>query len=104
DGLEIRLRLLPEGDGRISFELSGPTADVHVQGKAEITAGFDQATADLNALRERCSQTISAEEFYAAFAERGLEYGPGFRVIREIRYSNSEVLSAVEVSQEWGEV
>ena len=102
DGLNIELPLWLESDGRVSFELKGPNGDVHVQGKAEVTAGFSEETVDLNAIRDRCSGAILPEVLYPAFADRGLEYGTGFRVIQEIRYSQREVLSVVQVPQEWG--
>ncbi len=87
DGLSIELPLWLESDGRVSFELKGPNGDVHVQGKAEVTAGFSEETVDLNAIRDRCLGVISPNVLYPAFTDRGLEYGTGFRVIQEIRYS-----------------
>ena len=103
DGLRIELSVRFESDGRVSFELKGANGDVHVQGKAEVTAMFSEEVADLNAIRGRCSETISPEVLYPGFADRGLEYGPGFRVVQEIRYSDREVLSVVEVPKEWGD-
>ena len=102
DGLKIELLLWLEGDGRVSFELKGPNGDPHVQGKAEVTAGLSEETADLSAIRNRCSETIAPDALYPAFADRGLGYGAGFRVIEEINYSDREVLSVVQVPQEWG--
>ena len=102
DGLKIDLLLSLESDGRVSFELKGSSGDVHVQGKAEVTAGLSGETVDLNPIRERCSRTIAPDVLYPAFADRGLGYGAGFRVIQEISYSDREVLSVVQVPQEWG--
>jgi polyketide synthase PksN len=102
DGLKTELSLGLESDGRVSFELKGPDGDVHVQGKAEVTAGLSEETVDLNAIRNRCSGTIAPEVLYPAFAARGLEYGTGFRVIQEIWYSDREVLCVVQVPGEWG--
>ena len=103
EGLEIELLLRPESNRRVSFELKGPNGEVHVQGKAEVTASWSGETVDLNAIRDRCSATILPDVLYPAFADRGLEYGPGFRVIQEIRYNDQEVLSALQVSPGWGD-
>jgi polyketide synthase PksN len=102
DGLAIELSLRFESNGHVSFEVKGTNGDVHVQGKAEVTAGFSEEAADLEAIRDRCSGTILPETLYPAFADRGLEYGTGFRVIEAIRYSDREVLSVVQVPREWG--
>ncbi|MDT7816741.1 MAG: polyketide synthase PksN, partial [Acidobacteriaceae bacterium] len=101
-GLKIELLLRPESDQRVSFELKGPNGEVHVQGKAEVIAGWSEESVDLSAVRDRCSATILPDVLYPAFADRGLEYGPGFRVIQEIGYNDREVLSALQVSQDWG--
>jgi acyl transferase domain-containing protein/acyl carrier protein len=102
DGLKIELSLRLESDGRVSFELKGPSGDTHVQGKAEVTAGLSKETVDLKAIRDRCLGTLAPDTLYPAFADRGLGYGVGFRTLQEIRYSDREVLSVVQVPQEWG--
>ncbi len=103
DGLKIELSLRSESDGRVSFKLKGSNGDVHVQGKAEVSAGLRVETVDLSAIRDRCLGTVSPDVLYPGFANRGLEYGTGFRVIQEIRYSDQEVLSLVQLPQEWGD-
>ena len=64
---------------------------------------WSDESVELQAIRDRCSATISPDVLYPAFADRGLEYGTGFRVIQEIRYNDCEVLSALQVPQDWGE-
>ncbi|MBV9488500.1 MAG: SDR family NAD(P)-dependent oxidoreductase, partial [Verrucomicrobia bacterium] len=103
DVLSINVQLRREPDGRVGFELQGPAGDVHVQGKAEAGNRFEEETLDLDAIRQRCVQTISPEQLYLGFAARGLEYGPGFRVIQDIRYRDGEVLSRLEVPAVWGD-
>jgi acyl transferase domain-containing protein len=101
ESLEIKLHLHPENDDRLFFELRDRKGIIHVQGKAEIDSGFHQESMDIGAIRARCSQEITPEKLYTGFAERGLEYGPGFRVIQEIRYADNEVISLLETPAAW---
>jgi polyketide synthase PksN len=103
NGLKLRLRLLRASDGTVSFEVQDRDGRVHVQGNVEVAAGFPTEQLDVEAIRLRCSGTISPEELYAGFAARSLEYGPGFRVIQEIRYGNGEALTLTELPPGWSE-
>ena len=103
NGVGLKLELHPEADGRVSFELQSPSGETHVSGRAEVTAGFTREPLDLKAIRARCQRKLSSGELYTLFAERGLEYGPGFRAIVEIGCGTGEVLSTIEVPPEWGE-
>ncbi len=100
--VNVRLQLHPETIGPIRFELRNPEAEVHVSGKAESTEPFLREELDLVAIRSRCEQEVSTAELYRTFAERGLEYGVGFRVIRQIQRGRAEVLSTLEVPAAWG--
>ncbi len=100
-GVEVKLALRPESDGGVCFELRTPSGEVHAHGKAEITEGFAEEVLDLKAIQSRCSQTVSPEELYHGFADRGLEYGPGFRVIREIGFGIGEAWSLLQVPEGW---
>ena len=102
-GVELKLELSPEMDGRVSFELQSPSGEAHVSGRAEVTAGFWQEPLDLKAIRARCHRNLSSGELYTLFAERGLEYGSGFRAIVEIGCGTGEVFSTIEVPPEWHE-
>lgn len=61
------------------------------------TAGDRPEAVDLQALRRECDRVMSPSDFYAAMAELGLEYGPGFQVIREMQLSESSVLTKLSL-------
>ncbi|GHF52840.1 type I polyketide synthase [Streptomyces mashuensis] len=48
---------------------------------------------DLEALRERCTRLVTAEDHYAACTEAGLGYGPAFRVLTTLHTGDHEVLA-----------
>ncbi len=103
DGAEAKLELRPESDGRVRFELRTPGGQICAHGNTEISKGSAEELLDLNAIRARCTQMILPEELYAGLAGRGLEYGPGFRTIRETQYGAGEAWSLLEVPEVWAD-
>jgi polyketide synthase PksL len=98
----LSLTLRSDAEDALRFEIKSSGPDVHVSGSAEVThSGFSEDL-DLAAIRSRCQQEVSSDQLYEAFAQRGLEYGDGFRVIEEIQYSDSEALSLLQVPSTWG--
>ncbi|MGK5632116.1 beta-ketoacyl synthase N-terminal-like domain-containing protein, partial [Streptomyces sp. URMC 123] len=49
---------------------------------------------DLAAVRERCAEPADPEALYRAAAAAGLDYGPAFRTLCELRVGDDEVLAA----------
>jgi polyketide synthase PksL len=98
----LSLTLRSEAEDAVRFELKSSGPDVHVSGYAEVTHSDFSEDLDLAAIRSRCEQEVSSDQLYEAFAQRGLEYGDGFRVIEEIWYSDSEALSRLQVPSTWG--
>ncbi|MBV9491368.1 MAG: SDR family NAD(P)-dependent oxidoreductase, partial [Verrucomicrobia bacterium] len=101
--IKVKLGFRPGKDGRASFEIRGLDGESFVQGEAAPMAGFTREALDLDAIRVRCRQMVSPEELYARFAERGLDYGPAFRAVRDAWAGREEALSLIEVPAEWGE-
>jgi acyl transferase domain-containing protein/acyl carrier protein len=52
---------------------------------------------DVDAIRRRCAEAVSGEEFYARLAERGNEWGPAFRGVTRVWRRDGEALSEVGV-------
>ncbi|HEY0791119.1 MAG TPA: SDR family NAD(P)-dependent oxidoreductase, partial [Chthoniobacterales bacterium] len=97
--LEMQLRTL-EGD-RFEFEIRSG-GEAHVQGQIAGTDGPpSREWVELATVRERCLDVVSPEELYAAFRAGGLQYGPAFRAIKEIRSGETEALSRLEVPEVW---
>ncbi|MDD2708609.1 MAG: SDR family NAD(P)-dependent oxidoreductase [Verrucomicrobiae bacterium] len=101
EGTEIALRFYPETGGNARFELCDRNGEVLVQGKGVMAEAVAPANLDWTAIRSRCSQTMAASALYDGFAERGLKYGEGFRVIRELGYGQDEVWISLSVPPVW---
>ena len=52
---------------------------------------------DIESIRGRCGTVISGESCYEVFHSLGFDYGPSFRVIQELVYSEREVLARLEL-------
>ena len=48
---------------------------------------------DLEAIKSRCDRRITRRRFYERAAELGFEYGPAFRQVDDVLYSDREVLA-----------
>ncbi|KWZ38906.1 polyketide synthase [Burkholderia savannae] len=53
---------------------------------------------DIDAIRARCTQPISADACYDAFAAIGIDYGPTFRPLRALAIGRDEVLAEFDAS------
>ncbi|HZZ56395.1 MAG TPA: SDR family NAD(P)-dependent oxidoreductase, partial [Opitutaceae bacterium] len=97
---DVRIRLLPAGDA-LSFEVSAESPDgdavVHSQGKALAGDGGGDAWLDLATIRQRATETWSAENCYARFDANGFTGGPSFRAIRELFRNQGEALARLEL-------
>ncbi|TAN51285.1 MAG: SDR family NAD(P)-dependent oxidoreductase, partial [Methylococcaceae bacterium] len=95
----IQALLEPQGDG-VRFELcSGPDEAplLHAQGWLSLeTPEPPQDSLDLAAARSRLPVPWSEERCYGFFAELGLNYGPGFRVLREVAFNEREALGRLQ--------
>ncbi|HYJ85578.1 MAG TPA: SDR family NAD(P)-dependent oxidoreductase, partial [Pyrinomonadaceae bacterium] len=52
---------------------------------------------NIESIRERCVEVISGESCYEVFRSLGFDYGPSFRVVRELFYNEAEVLARLEL-------
>jgi acyl transferase domain-containing protein/SAM-dependent methyltransferase len=97
-GLEIRLR--PEG-GDLRFEIDEADQPLRAPSVTGLLrqgeTGGEQEVVDLAALRGRCTGSLSGKACYERFRALGFAYGPGFRVIRELRFNATEVLARLEL-------
>ncbi|WP_053913132.1 SDR family NAD(P)-dependent oxidoreductase [Streptomyces sp. TP-A0875] len=101
---EVRLR---EKDGRVEYEVvasSGTDAPPVTCSRGTWEerpgpSGADGTPAGLAALRRRCGTRLDGHEVYERFAAAGLEYGPLFRGLREVRVGESDVLAAYDTAE-----
>jgi polyketide synthase PksN len=52
---------------------------------------------DLNALKEKCVRVMDGPRAYDLFKSAGLEYGPGFQVLRDVFTSDTKVLGVLRI-------
>ena len=107
----LQLVLERENQGQRAFEiLSAPAASSprrsdpwvrHMTGTVSLAS--DVATAiDVNALRAEFPEAGNVESFYAELASAGVEYGPSFRTLAELRRGPSGTLGLIRAPQEPG--
>ncbi|MFI9594971.1 SDR family NAD(P)-dependent oxidoreductase [Nonomuraea sp. NPDC052265] len=56
---------------------------------------------DVAAIEARCAGSRPADDLYRAFDRAGLHYGPGFRVLREVRVGDGEALGVLRDGARW---
>ncbi len=61
--------------------------------KAAVAEQTKPASVDLAKLQQACTEVADPNDFYAKMQEIGLNYGPQFRTIQSLRYSDSELLA-----------
>ena len=56
--------------------------------------------ADLAAIRSRCAEAVAVDAHYEALNAAGLDYGPGFRLIRQLWRGDKEALARISLAGE----
>ncbi|MFH9266918.1 SDR family NAD(P)-dependent oxidoreductase [Streptomyces sp. NPDC017546] len=94
---EVRVGLTPRDGGAFAFEISTGTAPgtVHSSGLAETVGAQEPARLDLAALLAACPRERGHAEVYAEFRDRGLDYGPAMRGLRELRLGERELVARI---------
>uniref|UniRef100_UPI000A7E2BE3 SDR family NAD(P)-dependent oxidoreductase n=2 Tax=Streptomyces TaxID=1883 RepID=UPI000A7E2BE3 len=99
----VDIRLTPHGDGA-RFAVTGGAGDgtggpdVFARGElAPRGQGDSPAPVDPAVLAGRCPDLLDAPELYALLRERGLDYGPAMRALRELRRGDAEAFGVLEL-------
>ncbi len=100
----IEITVSPSEDGTLRFTVDTPDGPTGVAGATGVLSPRsregEDLTVDIEAVRARCTSVISREDCYRRFTALGFTYGPGFRVVSELRYSGDEVLARLELPAE----
>jgi acyl transferase domain-containing protein/tryptophanase/pimeloyl-ACP methyl ester carboxylesterase/acyl carrier protein/SAM-dependent methyltransferase len=93
----LRLSIAPDGRFTLPGAEDGAPA---VRGRIARPAGTAEEvlpaeTVDLAAIRARCPGQLAGSRLYPEFAAAGIEYGPSYQVIGEVRYGQDEALAAL---------
>ncbi|KOT90111.1 hypothetical protein ADK70_17685 [Streptomyces rimosus subsp. pseudoverticillatus] len=75
------------GDGRAG------RARRHARGRVRQLFSRPPAGLDVRAVQARCPHRISEDQHYAAMTAAGIDYGPSFRVLRDLLAGDGEVLA-----------
>jgi acyl transferase domain-containing protein/acyl-CoA synthetase (AMP-forming)/AMP-acid ligase II/thioesterase domain-containing protein/acyl carrier protein len=109
--LQLILSLLSEAEASFRIfsrpeaeETLGDSWSLHAEGTVEVNSSNGASIVppqriDLEAVRDRCSERISAEAFYSGMSEGGLQYGTTFRGVKQLWRRDGEALGLIEVPQ-----
>ncbi len=103
DGATRTLQLVsgPSRDGAVPVTLSSAAADEpfrrHVTALLRPAAPAVAAGPSLAEARSACTRSCSVDDHYAGFEARGLDFGEGFRVVRELFSGENQALGRIEL-------
>ncbi len=100
----VDISLYPAGDA-VEYQVSTVGEDnvpvVHSQGKLVYEGMKENRPAaelmDIGTVKARCLKRMADADCYERFRERGLYYGPGFQVVKELVYSDTEALAFLQL-------
>jgi polyketide synthase PksN len=104
--IEVYVSLYP-GDGFVDYEVSssaghGAERVVNSRGKLEYESPRQDDVVgyvDMEGVRSRCTKKKDKESVYRLSSSMGLQYGPSFQAIKELVYSDSEVLAELQLPE-----
>ncbi|HVV72970.1 MAG TPA: polyketide synthase dehydratase domain-containing protein, partial [Verrucomicrobiae bacterium] len=99
----------PERD-RVGFEIHSaetsaeqePVWTLHATGKIVLNGSTEQVEPedgrifDAPAIEARLVQEHSSTEFYRLFEQKGVDFGPAYRIVKQIRYGTHEALARLQ--------
>ncbi|MCP4110573.1 MAG: SDR family NAD(P)-dependent oxidoreductase, partial [Desulfobacteraceae bacterium] len=104
DPVHVHISLLPDESGEINYEIySGPEDDegtpvIHTRGSATLIPVSEVSPVDIETLQAECGQKIlSSEQYYDAFKQMGIYYGPGHRGIETLYMGSDQTLAKLSL-------
>jgi acyl transferase domain-containing protein/D-arabinose 1-dehydrogenase-like Zn-dependent alcohol dehydrogenase/acyl carrier protein len=91
----LQLALSAEGNAFQVFGRAEDKWELHASGGLRVTEAQRQDER-LESIRSRCRSAIPVDNFYAAAAERGIQFGPSFRWMSEMWAGNDEGLCRLQ--------
>ncbi|MEV8517155.1 amino acid adenylation domain-containing protein [Dactylosporangium sp. NPDC051484] len=90
----IRVAVRRDAAGQLTFELRDVLTGVpHATGTLSSTPPPQLPRVDLDAVTARCPDRVDEAACYAQFEAVGFDYGPTFRLVREIAQGDSEAIA-----------
>jgi acyl transferase domain-containing protein/acyl carrier protein len=103
----VQVVLTPSEPGVYGFRIAsldeGPAEEqrswtLHASGRIAIEdEAVPPAAVDLAALRSQCSVALGVEDFYERCRQRGVDYGPQFRALQQLSYSESQAVGMIQL-------
>ncbi|WP_116209791.1 type I polyketide synthase [Streptomyces olivoreticuli] len=94
--VRVQLALTPD-DGLVEITSTDAQARQprpHVRARVRTLLGRAPEPLDIPGVHSRCARVVTGEEHYEAVGRAGLQYGPAFQVLRELRAGDGEVLAS----------
>ena len=98
--MDLRVRLSDAGDHARSFRLTDDdSAQVdYMRGNIGTTAPADPTPQmDLEAVKQACRTEHDPDWLYASYAALGIDYGPAFRAVTELKSGGEDVLACLQL-------
>jgi amino acid adenylation domain-containing protein len=102
--VQVRIRLFPEENGEISYEIYTQSDEndrepvVNSYGSASVRLSTESSILDIGALQAQCSQgALSSDQCYEAFSRMGIDYGLGHRGIEKMYVGRGQVLAKLSL-------
>lgn len=103
DTLELITAVEEKTEGRWTVTVCQKDGETVGSGVARATKLDAEEKLDLVSIRTRCGEVRSRAAFYDEFAQGGIAYGDGYRVVEELVYSSTEVLAKLVLPDRWME-
>ncbi|MBN9669609.1 non-ribosomal peptide synthetase [Roseibium aggregatum] len=100
DEIALGVRFTDGGDGKSRFRLTFVDGRDTEYMRGQIEAGTRVGRLpglDIDSLRATCGKEHDPDWLYACYSALGIDYGPSFRAIRELRSGGTDVLARLEV-------
>ncbi|AZC26527.1 GNAT family N-acetyltransferase [Pseudomonas sessilinigenes] len=99
--LLVHIGLVEEPGRGVRYEIhsgTGAQKQLYSQGWVRPASGQPAPQVDLAAVGASCESRVDAASCYARFTEQGLEYGVGFRALKELRSGPLTALASLAVA------
>ncbi|RRH95025.1 KR domain-containing protein [Pseudomonas aeruginosa] len=99
--LLVHISLVEEPGRGVRYEIhsgTGTQKQLYSQGWVRPASGQPAPRVDLAAVGASCKSQVDATSCYSHFAEQGLEYGAGFRALKELRSGPQAALASLSVA------
>nr|AQW44891.1 polyketide synthase [Corallococcus coralloides] len=99
--LPVQLSITPDAEGASRFQIfshatEGVSWTLHAEGRLRSDDG-EPGAFSLEEARGRCAERVEGEAHYQVMQERGVDFGPSFRVLKELWRTGGEAIARFEL-------